>query len=114
MCYGGSFAARRSEIIKWPHEVWRVLATRLTRGDSIAEAHFMERLWGLLLTPSMREDILEALLCATLRVVSSGGYSGMLVGCSCRQPVCSKYHRLYFPHAGNVRFDAQVIHSLRK
>ena len=90
MCYGGSFAARRPEIVRWPHALWRWLATSLVRGDNIAEGHYMERLWGVLLAPALRPETLEALLCATGHVRTVGGYYGMLHGCSCRS-TCSKY-----------------------
>ena len=90
MCYGGSFAARRSEMVKWPHALWQWLTDSLTRGDNIAEGHFAERLWGALLAPSLSVERREAMLCATQHVRTIGGYFGALVGCDCRT-TCSKY-----------------------
>jgi len=93
MCYGGSFAARRAEAVKWPHALWRWLATSLARGDNIAEGHFVERLWGALLGPALTGDRENALLCATEHVRTVGGYYGMLMGCACRA-VCGHYRAM--------------------
>ena len=90
MCYGGSFAARRSEIVSWPHALWRWMADSLSRSDNIAEGHYAERLWGALLAPQLSAERREAMLCATEQVRNSGGYYGMLIGCACR-PKCGKY-----------------------
>lgn len=94
MCYGGSFVARSSEVIKWPHALWRWLATSMSRGDNIAEGHFAERLWGALLTPALTREQEDALLCATEHVRTTGGYYGMLVGCACRA-LCGRYRAMW-------------------
>ena len=89
MCFGGSFAARRATIMRWPHALWRWLSGSLARGDNIAESHYTERLWGVLLAPRLSEQQVEALLCATTHVQNR---VKMLVGCSCRSH-CGKYGR---------------------
>ena len=90
MCYGGNFAARRSEIVRWPHALWRWLTDSLSRGDNIAEGHYAERLWAALLAPRLSAERREAMLCATEHIRTLGGYYGMLLGCACR-PTCGKY-----------------------
>ena len=87
MCFGGSFAARRSTIMRRPHALWRWLSDSLARGDNIAESHYAERLWGVLLAPRLSDLQVEALLCATTRVQNR---VQMLVGCSCRSH-CGKH-----------------------
>jgi hypothetical protein len=89
MCFGGSFAARRATIMRWPHALWRWLSGSLARSDNIAESHYTERLWGVLLAPRLSEQQVEALLCATTHVQNR---VKMLVGCSCRSH-CGKYGR---------------------
>jgi hypothetical protein len=50
VCYGGTFAAMRSSIRARPHATWAALEQSLRRGDNIEEGHFVERMWGALLT----------------------------------------------------------------
>ncbi|OUS41723.1 hypothetical protein BE221DRAFT_196608 [Ostreococcus tauri] len=46
VCYGGVFATLGAQITARGHNFWYKIAQSLTRGDSIEEGHFMERLWA--------------------------------------------------------------------
>ena len=52
VCYGGKFASTVENIKKVNRSVWVWGAANkaLTRGDNIAEGHYMERSWALLLS----------------------------------------------------------------
>lgn len=62
VCYGGNFASTGSQLLSYSQSFWFKLEKSLTRGDSIEEAHFMERLWAHLLTNSSsitKQEILK-------------------------------------------------------
>ena len=86
-CYGGSFAARREGIVRWPLSFWRWLSSSLSRGDNILEGHFAERTWAKLLAPPLSLDQEMAILCASRGVDASNGHVGG--GCACGE-VCGK------------------------
>lgn len=50
VCYGGVFASTVENIKKVNRSVWDAADKALTRGDNIAEGHYMERSWALLLS----------------------------------------------------------------
>ena len=50
VCYGGKFASTVENIKKVNRSVWDAADKALTRGDNIAEGHYMERSWALLLS----------------------------------------------------------------
>lgn len=50
VCYGGMFMARKVGLLKQTQAVWNDLVNVLSRGDNIEEGHFMERLWGSLIS----------------------------------------------------------------
>ena len=61
VCYGGVFAASYKNIMKADPSIWKRIEESLSRGNSIEEGHFMERLWGLLLATHLRPYQIEAL-----------------------------------------------------
>ena len=65
--------------MRWPHALWRWLSGSLARGDNIAESHYTERLWGVLLAPRLSEQQVEALLCATTHVQKSCENAGRVL-----------------------------------
>jgi len=54
VCYGGVFATSLRNIRQHSKETWESLEHALTRGDNIAESHYMERIWGLLLSQPLK------------------------------------------------------------
>ena len=64
VCYGGGFAAARNQICRWPQQMWQRLTDALTRGDSIEEGHYAERLWAALLAQPLSHQTAHALVCA--------------------------------------------------
>jgi len=45
VCYGGSFAVKKGNILIQSEEVWSRVEKVLSRADNIIEGHYMERLW---------------------------------------------------------------------
>jgi len=62
VCYGGNFAARRSQIGRNPQWLYKNMASSLERGDNIAEGHFAERSWAALLSNPLSVDDEQILL----------------------------------------------------
>ena len=64
VCYGGSFVASGGAVRHVGLASWQQLLAQTSRGDRIIEAHYMERLWGILLSrlPTAREA--ARLICA--------------------------------------------------
>lgn len=57
ICYGGFFVASVQRIQDAPVGNWGAIEKSLGRGESIEETHFMERIWGALLSrPFSRKD----------------------------------------------------------
>ena len=53
VCYGGTFAARKSSITSQNIRIWKNIEKSLSRGNSIQEGHYAERIWaGLLSRPA--------------------------------------------------------------
>ena len=80
VCFGGAFAATRSQIWARRAETWRRLSDALSRGNNIEEGHYSERLWGLLLAPPLTDDAAAAMLCAGHAGDST---SGLFKNCRC-------------------------------
>ena len=79
MCFGGSFATNRRGVRAWPRAMWQRLSDALARADSIEEGHYVERLWGRLLSPPLDAGDARALACAG----EGTGSNGLLVNCNC-------------------------------
>ena len=62
VCYGGNFAARRSQIARNPLWLYKNIASNLERGNNIAEGHFAKRSWAALLSNPLSKDDEQALL----------------------------------------------------
>jgi hypothetical protein len=56
ICHGGFFAATHARIAKQPKRVWEALEKSLSRGDSIVEGHYAERIWGCLLSKPISNE----------------------------------------------------------
>ena len=123
MCYGGSFATRREHIRRWPVALWQWFATQLSRGDNIAEGHYMARLWAALLAPPLSATREQAFLCAVHSYSSSYTWSkdrpqvktygygyGHAIGCSCHA-TCHRPHTQKFL---GLRRPARVSWTLEK
>ena len=80
VCFGGAFAATRSQIWARRAETWRRLSDALSRGNNIEEGHYSERLWGLLLAPPLTDDAAAAMLCAGHAGDST---TGLFKSCKC-------------------------------
>mmetsp|Transcript_2528 Transcript_2528/g.7783 ORF Transcript_2528/g.7783 Transcript_2528/m.7783 type:complete len:141 (+) Transcript_2528:368-790(+) len=63
MCYGGAFAASRDGVRQLPRRDWLLIAKALSRGDNIAEGHYMERFWAAALGRPFPADLEGDLLC---------------------------------------------------
>jgi len=50
VCYRGHFATTPSRILQHPLNFWVRLRDALSRGDSLEEGHYLERLWAILLS----------------------------------------------------------------
>lgn len=61
VCYGGIFAAAVENIIRVNSSVWEAAEMALSRGDNLAESHFMERLWGSFLGRSLQPYQIDGL-----------------------------------------------------
>jgi len=70
VCYTGYFAASLGNIKKQKKEVWNRAAKFLSRADNIAEGHFMERLWAMLLSTPLESYQIKALKNCASKVVS--------------------------------------------
>jgi hypothetical protein len=83
VCYGGIFATSVKHIQQKDIAVWKAVEKKLTRGDSIEESHFMERLWALLLSRPLEPYQAEALRNASNYIYQLNGmlpmYTGALV-----------------------------------
>jgi hypothetical protein len=64
VCYGGSFAVLRSSAHWHSRATFARLEQLLSRGDSIEEGHFAERLWAALLGGRMERSLATALATA--------------------------------------------------
>uniref|UniRef100_A0A7S3EWQ7 Uncharacterized protein n=1 Tax=Haptolina ericina TaxID=156174 RepID=A0A7S3EWQ7_9EUKA len=86
-CYGGGFATKRSQIRRWPQQMWQRLARALSRGDNIEEGHYAERLWAVLLVKPPSRNASRALLCAANRQIrlyqATRQLMGLLYLCNC-------------------------------
>ena len=61
VCYGGVFAASVENIKKTDISIWKKAEESLSRGDNIQEGHYMERLWGPLLSTPLETYQIQAL-----------------------------------------------------
>ena len=83
VCYGGNFATSGSQVKKYDRIFWQRVERALSRGNSIEEGHFMERLWAHLLVQrdflTSDEHILQHAV-GTIREEYQG-LRGTLYGC---------------------------------
>jgi hypothetical protein len=61
MCFGGVFATSVKQIKKRKMEIWKTAEQSLSRGDSIQEGHYMERMWGMLLASPLEQYQVDAI-----------------------------------------------------
>jgi hypothetical protein len=61
VCYGGVFAAAVDNIKRVNSSVWEAAEIALRRGDNIQEGHYMERLWGSLLSKPLESYQIDGL-----------------------------------------------------
>lgn len=79
VCYNGFFAASVSNIKKINEITWNNIEAVLSRGDNIQEGHFMERLWGALLSTPLTRSETETLIKHSKSVyLMSCCYNGVL------------------------------------
>ena len=55
VCYSGIFAVRTDHIVQYERSFWDALEKSLSRGNSIEEGHFMERLWSTLFSNRLKD-----------------------------------------------------------
>ena len=81
VCYGGTFAAQKSQILRKPKKIWEAMETSLTRGDNIVEGHYSERTWGSLLSKPLSNDTASAIWKMNPSLMDSGSpeFTGMLL-----------------------------------
>jgi len=81
VCYGGTFAARKSQILRKPKKTWEAMENSLTRGDNIVEGHYSERIWGSLLSKPLSSDTASAIWEMNPSLMDSGSpeFTGMLL-----------------------------------
>mmetsp|Transcript_7546 Transcript_7546/g.21032 ORF Transcript_7546/g.21032 Transcript_7546/m.21032 type:complete len:789 (-) Transcript_7546:548-2914(-) len=60
VCYGGSFAARTSQIRKVPLKAWERIFRKLQAHENGEVMHFMERTWASLLSPPSNSSVMVA------------------------------------------------------
>jgi len=56
VCYGGVFAAKRSNVQRHSTEFWYTLEKMLMRENNIQEGHYLERSWAYLLSNPLASD----------------------------------------------------------
>jgi len=61
VCYGGVFAASLRSIQRRDPNLWNRIEMSLARGDNIQEGHYMERLWGAILSSPLEPYQIEAI-----------------------------------------------------
>lgn len=62
VCYGGNFMVQSSQILSRSTAFWDRIESSLSRGNNIAEGHFMERLWGTILAKPLQQDLASKVL----------------------------------------------------
>ena len=62
MCFGGNFMFHAKYIRQHPKDLWERIEKSLSRGNNIAEGHYMERLWAHLLSPPLSADTVREIL----------------------------------------------------
>lgn len=60
LCFGGVFAASLKNIRARNPLLWTTIESSLSRGDNIQEGHYMERLWGTLLSSPLESYQVDA------------------------------------------------------
>jgi len=80
VCYGGVFAASVSNIKKTNSSVWNTVEKILSRGNNIQEGHYMERLWGMLLSTPLLQFQADAMIkCTEFLSFKHNHFRGCLV-----------------------------------
>jgi hypothetical protein len=67
ICHGGFFAATHARIAIQPNRVWDAMEKSLSRGDSIEEGHYAERIWGCLLSKPISNETAVAIVDKNLK-----------------------------------------------
>jgi len=78
VCYGGIFAASTANVFKQDMKVWKAIEAALKRGDNIQEGHYIERLWGPLLSSPLESFQIEALRNYSTVIRSDFPFNGQL------------------------------------
>mmetsp|Transcript_35469 Transcript_35469/g.85971 ORF Transcript_35469/g.85971 Transcript_35469/m.85971 type:complete len:199 (+) Transcript_35469:475-1071(+) len=79
VCYGGSFAAKTSQIVNLPAERWTAIENSLSRGNNIEEGHFAERSWAGILSVPLPKKMEQAINNRSHYINFRGGEIGALV-----------------------------------
>uniref|UniRef100_A0A7S3QHC4 Uncharacterized protein n=1 Tax=Chaetoceros debilis TaxID=122233 RepID=A0A7S3QHC4_9STRA len=61
VCYGGIFAASVNNLKRTDDSIWKMAEESLTRGNNIHEGHYMERLWGHLMSKPLEQYQIDAI-----------------------------------------------------
>jgi hypothetical protein len=64
VCYGGNFMAQSRQLVTSNRslDLWQRIEASLSRANNIAEGHFVERLWGTLLSKTVEPDLSKQIL----------------------------------------------------
>ncbi len=62
VCYGGNFMVQSEQILSRSSAFWDRIESSLSRGNNIAEGHFIERLWGTILAKPLQQDLASTVL----------------------------------------------------
>ena len=57
VCFGGNFMAQSNQTKKQSIETWKRIDQSLSRGNNIAEGHYVERLWAILLARDLPKGV---------------------------------------------------------
>ena len=93
LCYGGSFVTTAERVRAHPRETYRRLDALLSRGDSIEEGHYAERLWAAILATPLAPSAQRALAriagrnYAVVGGVLGISYTGVVKRCCCERPL---------------------------
>jgi len=80
VCYGGSFAAKVSHILRVKEPVTKLMKY-LSRGDNIIEGHYAERMWAGLLSSRIPLEAQSKLLSLSKTTFPHMDMKGALFGC---------------------------------
>ena len=80
VCYGGSFAVKKANIVKARAPLLNILDS-LSRGDNILEGHYAERTWAGMLSSRLPTEISKQILHLSFTTMPFPDMIGCLFGC---------------------------------